>query len=135
MKKILAAILVTVAMTGTAIAGSNYKVNVSAPAAKVSTRSVAKITVEPTAGYKMNLEYPTKVTLTAPEGVTLEKAKITLKDADAAKIDKASAQFDVAYTADKPGKKTITGEVKFAVCTENDCIPQSERLSFDIDVK
>src|SRR5688572_10369363 len=125
MKKILAAILVTVAMTGTAIAGSNYKVNVSAPAAKVSTRSIATIKVEPTDGFKMNLEYPTKVTLTAPEGVTLEKAKITVKDKDALRIDKASAQFDVAYTADKPGKKTITGEVKFAVCTDDECVPKS----------
>jgi hypothetical protein len=132
MKKILAALFVT-AMAGTAFAGSNYNLSVKAPSAKVSAKSVASIIVEPTSGYKMNLEYPTKVTINAPDGVTLEKAKLTAKDAK--KLDKASAEFDIAYTATQPGKKTFTGEIKFAVCTENNCDPKVEKLSFDVDVK
>jgi hypothetical protein len=133
MKKILAGLLVTVAMMGTAVAGSHYKLSVSAPSAKVSAKSSAKITVVPTDGFKMNLEYPTKVTLNAPAGVSLEKAKLTAKDA--VQLDKSAAVFDVAFTASEPGKKTITGEMKFAVCTENSCDPQTQAISFDVDVK
>ena len=72
MKKILAGLLVTVAMMGTAVAGAKFKVNTSAASAKVSAPSSAQISVSPGDGYKMNLEYPTKVTLVAPTGITLE---------------------------------------------------------------
>ena len=133
MKKTISAILAVLAISGTAFAGSNYKLSVEAPSAKASVKSVAKITVVPTNGYKMNLEYPTKVSITAPEGVTLEKAK--LAKADAAKLDKASAQFDVAFTSASAGKKTFTGEMKFAVCTEETCENKVEQLSFVVDVK
>jgi hypothetical protein len=133
MKKIVAALLVTLAMTGTALADSKYNVSVDAPkTAKASTRTTAKVKVAPAGGYKMNLEYPTKLKLTAPEGVTLEKA--TLAKADG-RVDTKSAEFDVAFTAETRGKKTFTGEFKFAVCTENDCIPQTEKVSFDVEVQ
>lgn len=133
MKKIFAAILVTLAMTGTAIAGSNYKLSLDAPkTAKVSTKSQAKVKVEPTEGYKMNLEFPTKLTLTAPDGVTLEKTKIAAGDV---RIDKKAAEFDIVFTATSPGKKAFTGEVKFAVCTDKDCLPQVEKVAFEVEVK
>lgn len=134
MKSTLAsAMLFVVALAGTAYAADNYKLSVAAPSAKVSARSVAKIRVEPTSGFKMNLDYPTKVTITPPEGVTLEKAKQTAKDAT--KLDKTAAEFDVAFTSADKGKKTFTGEIKFAVCTENNCDPKVEKLSFQVDVK
>lgn len=133
MKKILAGLLVTVAMMGTAAAASNYKLSVSAAPAKVSAKGSAKISVEPTDGFKMNLEYPTKVTLKAPDGVSLEKAKLTAKDA--AKLDKTGAVFDIAFTASEPGKKTVTGEVRFAVCTDDECVPKREAISFVVDAQ
>lgn len=133
MKKILAGLLVTVAMIGTAAAASNYKLAVSAKPARVSTQSTASISVEPTDGFKMNLEYPTKVTLKAPEGVTLEKDRLTAKDA--AKLDKTGAVFNIGFTASERGKKTVTGEIKFAVCTEDECVPKSEAISFVVDAQ
>lgn len=133
MKKAFSAILVVLAISGSAFAGSNYELSVKAPAAKASEKSVAKIKVVPTNGYKMNLEYPTKVTINAPEGVTLEKAKQS--KSDAVKLDKGSAEFDVAFTAASAGKKTFTGEMKFAVCTDATCDNKVEQLSFTVDVK
>lgn len=133
MKKILAALLVTVAMTGTAIAEEKkYTVDVSAASTKVSTKSVAKVHVSPAKGYKMNLEYPTKVKLNAADGVTLEKTTLAKGDG---KIDVKGVDFEIAYTPDRAGKTTITGEIKFAVCTENDCIPQVEKISINVDAK
>ncbi len=134
MKKTLAtAILLVTAFAGSAFAASNYTLSVNAPPAKASTRGVAKIKVQPAGGFHMNVSYPTKVTLTAPEGVTLEKTKQTAKDA--VKFDETTAEFDVGFTAAAKGKKTFTGELKFAVCTETTCDPRVEKLSFDVDVK
>lgn len=135
MKKTITAILAVLAISGSAFAGSNYELSVKAPAAKTSVKSVATIKVVPTNGYKMNLEYPTKVTLNAPEGVTLAKAKLTKADSDAVKVDKGSVEFSVEYTAATAGKKTITGEAKFAVCTESECLNQVAPVSFAVDVK
>jgi methionine-rich copper-binding protein CopC len=135
MKKTISAILAVLAISGSAFAGSNYELSVKAPAAKMAEKSVAKIKVVPTNGYKMNVEYPTKVTLTAPEGVTLAKAKLTKADSDSVKVDKASAEFSVEFTAASAGKKTFTGEAKFAVCTETECLNQVAPVSFSVDVK
>jgi hypothetical protein len=134
MKRALAsAILLVAALAGTAFAADNYKLSVEAPKAAVSARSVAKIKVLPTSGFHINVDYPTKVTITPPDGVTLEKAKQTSKDA--VKLDKSAAEFDVAFTSSAKGKKTFTGELKFAVCTENTCDPRVEKLSFEVDVR
>src|SRR5712691_886188 len=43
--------------------------------AKAGAEAVAKITVKPGQGYHVNTEYPIKLTLTSPAGVTLAKAE------------------------------------------------------------
>jgi hypothetical protein len=133
MKKIFAAALVTLAMVGTAIAGTNYKLAINAPSARVSSRSLATITVQPTDGYHLNLEYPTKVTINAPAGVTVEKSKMAA--GDATRLDKDAAQFDVAFVSAEKGRKAFTGEIKFAVCTETTCDPKVQALAFEVDVQ
>lgn len=133
MKKLAAALLVTLAMTGTAFADGKFNLSVNAPkSAKASTRTTATVKVTPSSGYKMNLEYPTKLSVTAPDGVTLEKAKLTKADG---RIDTKAVEFDVAFTSESRGKKSFTGELKFAVCTENDCVPQSTPIAFEVEVQ
>ena len=71
----------------------------------------------------MNKEYPTSLVLsTVPAGVIVDKMKQTMKDA--AKWEEAGGEFDVAYTAAEAGKKTVSGEIKFAVCSANTCDPE-----------
>ena len=135
MKKALsiAALLMT-ALTGTALADGSYNLAVKAPSAKANAKGVAKVTVKPKGDYHVNLEYPTKLTIVAPDGVTVEKAKQTSKDA--AKFDETEAEFQVAFKADAPGKKTFSGEFKFAMCQGTKaCEPKVEKISFDVDVK
>jgi hypothetical protein len=136
MKNILsiAALLMTV-LTGTAFAhDEDYAVSIKAPAAKASEKGVAKLKVTPKGKFHMNMEYPIKLTISAPSGVTVEKAKQTAKDAT--KLDQAAAEFDIAFKSDSPGKKSFTGELKFAICEEQtSCHPHAEKVSFDVDVK
>jgi hypothetical protein len=114
-------------------ADASYVLKVEAPAAKKGEHAIAHLKITPGAGFHMNKEYPTSLALSPPEGVTLDKSKLTAKDA--AKFEEAQAQFDVAYTAAKPGKQTVTGELKFAVCSANSCDPKKSTVRFEIDVK
>jgi hypothetical protein len=113
---------------------SSYLLKVEAPPAKKGQKSVAKIRITPGAGYHMNKEYPTSLVLsTVPAGVSVDKMKQTLKDA--AKWEEAGGEFDVAYTAAEAGKKVVSGEIKFAVCSATTCDPKKSNISFEIDVK
>jgi hypothetical protein len=135
MKKLLSAavILLATVAVGSAVAGDQYDVTVSRPSAKVKERAVAKVSVAPKGAFHVNLEYPVKLSIVAPDGVKLEKEKQT-KD-DAKRFVKEGLDFEVAFVSDAPGKKSFTGEVRFAVCTDTDCKPSSEKVTFDVDVK
>ena len=110
-----------------------YALKVDAPPAKKGQKAVAKIKITPGAGYHINKEYPTKLALHPPAGVTIDKPQLGAKDA--AKWEEKGGEFDVSYTAAHPGKQMVTGELKFAVCSANSCNPQSSAVSFEIDVK
>jgi hypothetical protein len=135
MKKLVSvlALLAATAALGTAVAGDQYDVSVKAPAAKASARSVATISVTPKGAFHVNTEYPVKLKVNAPDGVTLEKD--TLRGPDAKRFEKAGLDFEVAFTAAAGGKKSFTGELKFAVCTDTECKPTTEKVSFDVDVQ
>jgi hypothetical protein len=114
-------------------ADASYVLKIDSPPAKKGQKAVAKIKITPGSGYHVNKEFPTTVALNAPAGITLEKSKLTAKDAT--KLEEQAAEFDIAYTAAQPGKKTVTGEIKFAVCSPTSCDPKKSPLSFDVDVK
>ena len=135
MKKTLSiAALFLVAMTGNALADADHSTAIKAPSAKVGARAVATISVQPKGPYHINKEFPAKLTIDAPEGVKLEKAKQMAKDA--VKFEDTAAEFQVAFTPESAGKKLFTGELKFAVCeSASTCIPKTEKISFTVDVK
>ena len=113
---------------------ASYVLKVESPPTKKGQKSVAKVKITPAAGYHMNKEYPTSLVLSSvPAGVTVDKMKLTMKDA--AKWEEAEGEFDVAYTAAETGKKVVTGEIKFAVCSATTCDPIKSNVSFEIDVK
>ena len=135
MKKLFSAalLLAATATLGSAVAADQYDVTVKSAAAKAKTRATATVSVSPKGPFHVNLEYPVKLTITAPDGVTLEKQKQT-KD-DAKRFVKEGLDFEVGFVADGTGKKSFSGELKFAVCTDTDCKPSTEKVSFDVDVK
>ena len=54
---------------------------------------------------------------------------------DATRFEKGGIEFEVAFTAEGAGKKSFAGEIRFAVCTDTNCDPVSDKLAFDVDVK
>ncbi len=136
MKKLVSAVALLLAATatlGTAVAGDQYDLSVAKPAATAGQRAVARVSIRPKGAFHVNVDYPTKLKITAPDGVKLEKD--VQRGPDASKFEKAGLDFDVAFTADGAGTKSFTGEIKFAVCTDTECKPTTEKLDFAVDVK
>jgi hypothetical protein len=137
MKKLVSALsLVALSLAAAALpalAGDQYDVKVKSPSAKANERAVATVSLSPKGGFHVNTEYPVKLTVTAPDGVKVEKEKQT-KD-DAKRFEKAGLDFEVAFVAGASGRKSFTGELRFAVCTDTECKPSTEKVAFDVDVK
>lgn len=101
--------------------------------AAVGREGVVTVAAVPQKPWHINLDFPTKLALSAPDGVTLEKAELV--KADAAKLDDNSAEFAVKFTPTSAGDKTFTGEFKFAVCQDEACSPVTQKVDFKVAVK
>jgi hypothetical protein len=110
-----------------------YTLQIDPEEGKVGQESKVSIRVIPQGEWHMNLQFPTKLEITPPAGVTVAKAKLA-KD-DAVKLDESSCEFAVALTPSEAGDKTFTGEFKFAVCIDDACVPKTEKLEFQVAVK
>jgi hypothetical protein len=121
-------------LAGSALAADpSYTLKVDVPPAKKGEKATARLHIVPGQGYHMNKDFPTALVLEAPAGLLLEKFKQGAKDA--AKFEDAGADFNVVFTSVDAGKKVVTGDLKFAVCTATSCDPKREKVSFTIEVK
>ena len=124
-----------ISASSSAEAGEPFTVKVEPPAAaKVGGAATARVVVKAAAGYHLNKEFPTSLKLTAPVGVDLASAKLTVKDGGV-KLSEGEAAADVAFTSREAGAKSFTGTFSFAVCTDNTCVPSKAAVSFVVDVK
>ncbi len=98
-----------------------------ASAGSAGAEVTARLVVLPGAGYHMNKDFPTKLTLEPPAGVTLSKT--VLEPADAERFTDDVLAFAVKMTATAAGEYTIPGTFKFAVCTETTCDPKKQKVA------
>lgn len=98
-----------------------------------------KILVTPAGPYKINKEFPTKLTLVSPAGVTLAKAQLTAGGHDQVKGDAdAFEDKQLAFTVKltpTSGNHTINGTFKFAVCDKDTCLAKKEQISIVVAAK
>lgn len=97
------------------------------------SEGVVKVNVVPNTGWKMNKDFPTRLQVVAPEGVTLVKDKQGIGDAE--KFEDKGAVFAVKFKADSAGAKSFQADFKFAVCTDATCDPKKQTLAWVVDVK
>ncbi|NVB42262.1 hypothetical protein G6O69_30845 [Pseudenhygromyxa sp. WMMC2535] len=110
-----------------------YTLQIEPSEGKVGEEGQVSIRVIPAETWHMNLEYPTKLQVEPPAGVTVAKAKLG-KD-DAVELDEENCEFALSFTPSEAGDKTFTGEFKFAVCQDEACAPKTEKLEFTVAVK
>jgi hypothetical protein len=111
-----------------------FTVVVDAPAARVGASAVARVKVQPAAGYHFNKDFPTSLKLVAPAGVELQHAQLKKTDPGVT-VAESGASFEVPFTAKDAGKKSFSGTVSFAVCTATTCDPRRATVAFVVDVK
>jgi hypothetical protein len=95
------------------------------------SRFVVKL--EPRGVFHINQEYPIEISLTGDTETVFPK--VSLARADAAHFDEKSARFDVPFTAKAPGDHKLLANVKFAVCTPENCVPDERDLALAVAVK
>jgi hypothetical protein len=109
---------------------SSFKVEVAAAAPTAAgAAQVVTVKATPGPGYKMNLPYPTYLSLKTVDGVTLAKAELEREDAS---ISEKEVAFKVQATPTKAGTYTVTGEFSFAVCDADSCDPKTQPVSLAV---
>ena len=131
MKKIFAfAALAVATVAGAAFAAEGYSISVRGGSGKVNEKITSTITVTASGDHHVNKEYPHKVLLTAPDGVTVESAKVM-----GVVASETTLTFTVVSTQAAAGAKAIGGEVKFATCTPSSCIPAVEKVTINVSAQ
>ena len=112
------------------------------PDAKAGAEVTARVTVTANEKYKVNVEFPTKLTLETPSGVTVAKALLTAgghdkSQGDAAVFGEKQMEFAVKLTPAASGNYTINGSFKFAVCDRagTQCLPKKEPIAIQLAAK
>jgi hypothetical protein len=96
-------------------------------AGPAGVETIARFVIHPGPGYKMNKEFPTKLTLEPPAEVVIAKPVLGIADAD--KFSDKELTFSVKLTAQQPGEFTIPATVRFAVCTDATCDPKKKQVA------
>jgi hypothetical protein len=96
---------------------------------------LGQVTVEITGRgeWHVNEDFPTRVEVRGPPGVTLPKA--SLQKADAAEFGEQRARFEIPFTAEAAGAYVMTADVAFAICTDDTCVPQRKSLAVALQVE
>ncbi|MBP9087792.1 MAG: hypothetical protein KBG15_16855 [Kofleriaceae bacterium] len=121
--------------TGPATAGADTSFTLTIdPFTGAAGAAVAgSLKIVPGKGFHVNKDFPVKLTLEAPAGVTLAKA--VQEKPDAAQFDDDNLIFNVKATAVTAGSYNIKGKFKFAVCTASTCDPKSVPVDIALAVK
>jgi hypothetical protein len=122
--------------TGPYAAGDGtYDVAVQAPAAcPLGGACEVTLRIEGRGPYLFNTEYPTKLVLKAPAGASVTPVIVNREAAFAYSETGAAWKFTITGTT--PGRKSFTGEAKFAVSKGSDsCLPKSAKIAFAIDMQ
>lgn len=107
--------------------------SVAPTGAQVGSAAALQIKLQTRGGWHVNMEFPPSIELQAP--ATLGLAKTSLARADAAEYDETHFRFDAPITPTGAGASEVRASVNFAICTDENCLPQSVELAFPVRVQ
>lgn len=111
-----------------------YAVSASNVSVSAGGEGVVVVTIKAKGDHKVNEEYPHKVKLNdPPAGLELPKTK--LSKAEGTFSDKKTFTFNVPVKGKSAGTHTLTGEVKFSVCNDSQCVIKKESIKAVVTVK
>jgi hypothetical protein len=113
-------------------AGELHDVTAAPSKATAGSKGTGSVTLAAKNGWHLNADAPMTLKLAPGAGVTVDKPKLTRKDAASSTQDQA--RFDIAFQAADPGAKKIDCEASFVICQDAACKPVKETVTLNIDV-
>lgn len=115
--------------------GVDYQIDTSASTkqVKVGERGKIVIAIVPLNDRKVHKQAPLSVTLRAPAGVVLDKAK--LGRGDITQDSEKRLELTVGYSAKTMGEQAVEANASFFICTDKWCQRMSERLAITVKVQ
>jgi len=114
-------------------AESRYELRVEAPDVAVAGHEViAKIHIKPKAPWHMNTEFPVALHVKAPSDVDVELSDQDAGDAQC--FDDDCLVFLIPFTPKAQGAKELKTQVKFAVCGDSACAPDTVDVDLQVEV-
>jgi len=104
---------------------------------KAGAESMGKLELAPAKGYHVATDYPIKLSLEAPPGVTLVKTELSAggrnkEQGDAATLTEQALAFSIKATAEKAGSYEIKGVFKFGICEKESCHPKKQPITITV---
>lgn len=110
--------------------GGLYTLQITPASAKAGEAGESVVEIKPAAGYKMNQEFPTKMTLKPVKGLSFAKDTLTKAEAD---LTEKALRFKVSHTAQKAGTFEVPAVADFSVCNPEICkLFRGEALSWKV---
>jgi hypothetical protein len=113
--------------------GPNYTVIQPEVALPRGESGRLELRIVPHSGFKINLEYPWRLTLEASDALTPEAAEWT---ADAAQhFTEEEVVFEIPVAAGEPGQGRVDGHLRFSVCNDARCDTPREDVAWAVTVE
>lgn len=119
--RIALGLLLALATTAAFAADPEYTLTVKPAELKVGQAGALDLVVTPKPPWHWNKDYPAKLELTPPAGVTVVRATLKQLDGDF-KVTDADATASFAVTATQPGPAQGTVKGKIGLCDDKVCI-------------
>lgn len=123
------------APAGPVVTASEFELRAVADADGYAAGELAQFSVSVIGrgGWHVNQEFPVSVELEGPSAVQFPKK--ALEKGDAAEFTEERARFDVPFTAKEAGSHRVEANVRFAICTDENCIPEERKLALELPVR
>ncbi len=123
----------SVAKVDEAPAESRYEIRVESPETALAGHEVvAKIHIEPRSPWHMNTEFPVALKVKAPTDVDVEITEQRAGDAQC--FDDDCLVFAIPFTPKAEGARELNTQVKFAVCGDAACAPDTVDINLQVEV-
>lgn len=117
-------------------AASTYKVvtDGSSRALRVGEKGKVVVVVDPLEkGIHVNREFPLKYKVEPSAGLKVEKTE--WKRGDAVEPGAENPRFEIPVVGVAKGAQQVTVLMRFAICSDTWCVPQTKTITVAIDVK
>lgn len=117
-------------------AASTYKVVTDGSSRTLEVGKKGKVVVDVVPlekGIHVNREFPLKYKVEPSAGLKVDK--VEWKRADAVDPAAENPRFEIPVTAAVRGGQSVTVQMRFAICSDAWCVPQTKTVTVPIDVR